>query len=272
MEILQEEKPVANRSWHSLVYLAAGLLLFGWLLNTPGGLLGKADAVGYAVCHRIDLRSFHLGDRQIPLCARCTGMYLGAVLGLAYQWIRSSRKSGFPARGIVLVLGGLVAVFGIDGLNSYLSLFPGLPHLYEPNNVLRLFTGTGMGLVISAALFPAFNQSVWRESEPGPALSGWRDLAALIFLGILIAALVFTENPLLLYPLALISTGGVLLLLGMVYTLVWLMIFKQENRFSSLVQLTVPLTGGATLALLQIALLDLGRFMLTGTWEGFHFG
>jgi len=50
-----------------IVVLAVGLLLLGWLLNTPEGLLGKADAVGYAVCHRIEARSFHLGERPIPL-------------------------------------------------------------------------------------------------------------------------------------------------------------------------------------------------------------
>ena len=76
------------------VLLAVGLLLVGWLFNTPGGLLGKADAVGYAVCHRIDLRSFYIGDRQLPLCARCTGMYLGAMLGLVYQVFFGRRRAG----------------------------------------------------------------------------------------------------------------------------------------------------------------------------------
>jgi hypothetical protein len=35
-----------------LLLIAVGLLLLGWLLNTPPGIFGKADAVGYAVCHR----------------------------------------------------------------------------------------------------------------------------------------------------------------------------------------------------------------------------
>jgi hypothetical protein len=34
----------------------------------------------------------------------------------------------------------------------------------------------------------------------------------------------------------------------------------------------LPLTGGFGLALLQIALLDFGRYALTGTWDGFHLG
>src|SRR5450759_1456011 len=62
-----------------LVIAAAVLVFTGWFINTPPGLLGKADAIGYAVCHRISERSFHIGSIQLPLCARCSGMYLGAV-------------------------------------------------------------------------------------------------------------------------------------------------------------------------------------------------
>ena len=53
-----------------------------WGYFTPAGLLGKMDAIAYAVCHRIVQRSFSLGDRPLPLCARCTGMHLGAFFGL----------------------------------------------------------------------------------------------------------------------------------------------------------------------------------------------
>ena len=63
---------------------AAVLVFLGFLMVAPPGLLGKADALGYAVCHRIDARSFHIGTRQLPLCARCSGMYLGALLGLVF--------------------------------------------------------------------------------------------------------------------------------------------------------------------------------------------
>src|SRR5512140_118546 len=77
-------------------WLVAASVLLVWLVYTPAGLLGKADAIGYAVCHRIDARSFHLGDRQLPLCARCSGMYLGAVVGIVYQAF-AGRKGAFPS-------------------------------------------------------------------------------------------------------------------------------------------------------------------------------
>ena len=49
------KKTKHSRMTKSIIFIALGILLFAWLLNTPPGLLGKADAVGYAVCHRIDI-------------------------------------------------------------------------------------------------------------------------------------------------------------------------------------------------------------------------
>jgi uncharacterized membrane protein len=254
------------------VLLAVFLLVFGWLLNTPAALLGKADAIGYAVCHRIDLRSFHLGDRQLPLCARCTGMYLGAVLGLGFQAMTAGRKVEKPPRGVILVLGLFVLAFAVDGLNSYASLFPGAPTLYQPHNTLRLLTGSGMGLAVAAALFPAFNLSVWRTVQPGSALEGWKPLTSLLALGVLLDLLVLTENPLVLYPLALISAAGVLILVTLVYTMIWLLVFRQEGTIEGARDLLLPLAGGFALGMSQIILLDFGRYILTGTWDGFHLG
>ena len=255
-----------------IVLIPVILIIFAWLLNTPAGLMGKADAIGYAVCHRIDLRSFHIGVRQMPLCARCSGMYLGAMLGLVFQAIISSRRMGSPPRKVIIVLGIFLLTFAIDGINSFISLFPDAPQLYTPNNFLRLITGTGMGLVIGAALFPAFNASVWQRADPRPAIQGLRELGILVFLGVILDLLILTENPLLLYPLAIISAAGVLVLLTLVYTMLWLVVLKRENRYNSFHELFVPLIGGFGLALIQIVLLDWFRYFLTGSWDGFHIG
>ncbi len=244
----------------------------GWLFNTPSGLLGKADAIGYAVCHRIDVRSFHLGDRQVPLCARCTGMFLGAVLGLGFQFIIGSRRSGSPPMIVIVILGFLTLAFIIDGLNSYLSLIPVFQPLYPPNNVFRLLTGTGVGLAIAAALFPAFNQSVWKLGDSRSGLNGLRSLFILIILAVLMDLIVLTENPIFLYPLAITSAAGVVILLTMVYTIILLMAIKKESQFDSFKDLIIPLIAGFGVALIQLILLDMVRYWFTGTWEGFHLG
>lgn len=271
-----EQTPVLwnlkRMAWEKPVLLIVGLLLVAWLLNTPAGLLGKADAIGYAVCHRIDTRSFHLGDRQLPLCARCTGMYLGAVAGLGYQAFASRRRAGMPPRRLWAPIAVLIGAFTLDGLNSYFSLFPALPTLYVPNNTLRLLTGSGMGLAISSLLFPAFNQTVWRDWDARPALDGWKTFLKALALVLLLDLVVLTENPLVLYPMALVSAAGVLVLLSLVYSMLWLMILRHENRFDRVRQLVMPLAAGFGVAILQIIALDALRFLLTGTWDGFHIG
>jgi uncharacterized membrane protein len=254
-----------------LVVLAVAVLLVGWLLNTPPGLLGKADAVGYAVCHRIDARSFHLGDRQIPLCARCSGMYLGAMLGLIYQAVFSRRRAGMPHWSVWIVFGGLAGAFALDGVNSYLHLFPGAPGLYEPQNWLRLLTGTGMGLTMAGLLYPSYNQTIWKDWQRSPALR-LPSMGILLLLALILDWIVLQQNPLILYPLALVSAAGVLVLLSMVYTMVWVMVIRAENHFESVRQLLFPLLGGFGTAMTQIILLDLLRYLFTGTWDGFHLG
>ena len=271
MEQANDGARIFSIPWKILIIITAGLVLLGWLLSTPPGLLGKADAIGYAVCHRIDGRSFHLGDRQLPLCARCSGMFLGALLGLGYQEVCRRRAIGTPPWKILIPLGVMVLVWLVDGFNSYLRLFLPEPLLYEPQNWLRLLTGTGMGLALSAALYPAFNQTVWGRVDKRPALDSLPSLGLLVLLALLLDLVVLSENPLLLYPLAILSALGVLVILSMTYALVWLMLFHGENRAQIPSHLIFPLLGGFVLAILQIAAFDAIRFAFTGTWSGFSF-
>ena len=261
------------------VPIAAFLAFAVWFSITPPGLLGKADAVGYAICHRISERSFHIGNRQLPLCARCTGEFFSAAIALIFFSIVSPRKSGMPNWKIGAPLVVFFLAFAIDGSNSYLYLIkttaPGaldkIPNLYIPNNTLRLFTGSGMGIALASILYPAFNQSVWIKSDRERVLD-WKKLGILISIVFLIDLAILTESPIILYPIAFLSVSGVLALLIMVFSMVWLLVMRQENVFSSLRELWMPFLAGTTLAFLMITAIDLLRFKLTGTWGGFPLG
>jgi uncharacterized membrane protein len=260
-----------------LVVVAAALVLIGWWVNTPSGLLEKADAIGYAVCHQISVRSFHIGNVQLPLCARCTGMYLGAMTGLIFQAIAGGRRRRIPPWSVLVPLILFVVGFGIDGANSYLYLIkeinPGflakIPNLYIPNNTLRLLTGSGMGLGIAAVLQPAFNQTIWSHQDERAALPNLKTFGLLVVIQLILDLLVLTQSPIVLYPVAVISVLGVLVLLSMVYCMVWVMLMGEENKFARLPQLWLPLLAGFTVAMIQTAGVDAVRFWLTGTWNGF---
>jgi uncharacterized membrane protein len=119
-------QPQQSSRWHSLIRwtlpLAALVALAGWIYITPPGLMGKLDAIGYAVCHRLDSHSLHAGSVQLPLCARCTGEFNAAAIALVFQGFVSPRKSQLPRRGILAALAIFFLAFAIDGSNSYLAL------------------------------------------------------------------------------------------------------------------------------------------------------
>jgi uncharacterized membrane protein len=261
-------KKLAQRS---AVLVLAGLVLGVWLYFTPKGLLGKADAVGYAVCHRIDARSFHLGERTLPMCARCCGTFLGVVLALGFFALRNGRASHFPPKALLFVLALFGLGYAVDGLNSYLHLIPSTPHLYPPNNILRITSGMFFGIALTSIVVPSINQSLWLHPRPEPVMASLKELGLLCLMGIIVILAVVSENPLLLYPLAIISIGGVLILLTMVYTMLVLILLHRECSATSWRELAYPIIGGFTLAIVQIGLIDVGRYLLMGTWEGFNF-
>ncbi|MFL7869911.1 MAG: DUF2085 domain-containing protein [Anaerolineales bacterium] len=261
------------------VPLAALLVLGGFLFITPPGLLGKADGIGYAVCHRIDERSFHIFGRQLPLCARCTGEFNAAAITLIFLGFMSRKRSKMPLKGILVVLGLFFVAFGVDGSNSYLYLLkqtydnflPQVPNIYIPNNTLRLLTGSGMGIAMASVLYPVVNQTLWQEADDRPTLT-WKEFGGLLGIILLIDLGILSEQPVILYPIAFLSVLGVLALLSMVFSIVWIIIMRQENTFEKLKQLWMPATAGLTLTFLMISLIDLLRLKLTGTWGGFPLG
>ena len=52
-----------------------------------------------AICHQLPERSFHLLGFPLAVCARCTGIYVGALLGLLlYPSVRRLEDETMPAR------------------------------------------------------------------------------------------------------------------------------------------------------------------------------
>lgn len=272
------QKPIspihALTKW--FVPIAALIALAGWIYIAPPGLMGKLDAIGYAVCHRLDTHSLHIGNIQMPLCARCTGEFNAAAISLVIQGFISRKRSRLPNRGILAILVIFFLSFAIDGSNSYLALmkstysgaFSNIPNLYITDNTVRVFTGSGMGIAMAGILFPLYNQSIWRLPVDKPALD-WPLFGLLVGIVLLFDFGMLTQNPVILYPVAILSSLGVLALLSMVFSIVWIMIMKQDNSFELIRQLWLPAVAGLTLAFLLILSIDLFRFNLTHTWGGF---
>src|SRR5512143_3921958 len=170
-----------------LLPIAALFALSVWIYIAPPGLMGKLAAIGYAVCHRLDSHSLHVGGVQMPLCARCSGEFNAAAVALICQGLLSGRKSRLPRPSIIAKQVVFFLAFAIDGSNSYLALLKttyagalaNIPNLYTTNNTTRVFTGSGMGIAMASVLFPMYNQSIWRVPAEEAVLN-WRKFALLV--------------------------------------------------------------------------------------------
>ena len=245
--------------------LIVALLIIGtFLLSPPWTVLGKTRLVGYAICHQIPERSFHIAGQQLPLCARCTGIYLGALAGFTLMTLWGRRRAaGLPPIPITLTLIGFIGIMGVDGVNSYLTFFPNLPHLYQPQNWLRLTTGTLHGLALSALLYPVLNYSLWGDAVEEPSVRNFKELGIMVATGGAIIVLVLLKLPFLLYPLAILSTLGVLMMLGTINTMIALILTRREGLALTWQQAVLPVTIGLALAFLEIGGMDTVRAIVT---------
>jgi uncharacterized membrane protein len=92
---------------------------------------------GRQVCHQRARRSFHLRGAQLPVCARCYGLYLSAVLGGAIAWRRPSaarpRRPGVALAVAAAPTGVTLAVEAIG--------------LADPGNLMRAIASAPLGAV-----------------------------------------------------------------------------------------------------------------------------
>ena len=242
----------SDRAWTLVLVAASTTLAVVFLMFTPPGFWNKLMAVGSAVCHQDPAHSFFVYGRQMPLCARCTGMYLGALLSLAFHF-RQGKLGSLPPRKMLIPLELFFLAFALDGMNS-LAASLGLGwHLYETTNLTRLITGTGAGLVVGAVLAPIFNQTAWASWVKASALPNGKKLAVLLAAAAVIILVVYAGPQALRYPAAILSVLGVLAVLCLAYTTLALIILNRENIANSLRDLLLPLLVGMLMAFLQIS-------------------
>ena len=108
---VQSTRSPRSADWLGTAYLLASLAwsvavtASPWLLThgTGGAIGSRAGVIVYAagsvVCHQQPERSFHAWNRQLPVCARCTGLYLAAPAGAAVALVLRRRRRTRGGRG-----------------------------------------------------------------------------------------------------------------------------------------------------------------------------
>lgn len=233
--------------------------LLAALVLLPGvSLLERLRWLDSGICAQLPGHSFYPGGQRLPLCARNTGIYLGFMVTLVTLFATGrGRAQRLPTWPIIVVLVLAVISLAIDGFNSFF-LDLGLRHLYQPHNLLRLATGLATGLALASLGLPLLNRLFWCEYSEQRSISSWRALVLLVPGLVLSFFAVASQIGLVLYPIALLSTAGVLTMLSSVNLVVIVAVSKRDQMFTRYHELlpffgfALLLTIGEMLALAQL--------------------
>ncbi len=235
------------------VLLGLILILLAAFLAAPGTLAYKLLLAMGGVCALRPDHSYFIGNLQLPLEARMTGIYGGFLLTLLTLLLL--KRWGAQRLGTKLIIALLALFFlsmAFDGLNSTFAEL-NLPHLYQPTNTLRLATGLLSGIAIAPALLWLLNVVATPRTPRTQAVvqSGW-ELLLFLLICTLFGGLVIQASFVFYLPVALISVGGIITTLMLTVLLVVVVLGGLEGRVVRFRQLQAP----AELALLlSVALL-----------------
>jgi uncharacterized membrane protein len=145
----------------------AALLSTAWVLAIftapllPTAISAGVYAVGSLVCHQLPDRSFHLGAFQLPVCARCVGIYAGASVGAVAMLMQTGagarRVTGTPImrRGRWLLLAG--------ALPTAITVMLETAGLWPTTNIVRAAAGFPLGLVATLVVMSALATLNYRD-------------------------------------------------------------------------------------------------------------
>jgi uncharacterized membrane protein len=177
-------------------------------------LLALLRLLDSGICAQLPTHMLMPGGEALPLCARNTGIYTGAVLAFGVLRLQGRQRAMLPPPPpLVGLLLAVVGVMGVDGLNSVAADL-GLPHLYPPSNALRLATGLGAGVALALLLAPVIARARHGDADQRPPVD--RPVALLPFAIPALAGfpVIWSQAPWTLYPVAIISNAGLFLTLA----------------------------------------------------------
>ena len=184
-------------------------------------MIDLLQRMGSAVCHRMAERSLYFDGMQMPLCARCTGIYTGAFFAFCFFFLKKRMGNGKPfSLAQAILTGCAVLPIGIDGIGSYLGF-------WESSQLMRLFSGSLVGAVVPGFLLMAVNVEP-KKGDEGLIYEKTAELLALMAFSVCFGMSLYGGMPVGAIA-AVISVAGEVLLWGGVVWLVLKSMGKEKN-------------------------------------------
>jgi uncharacterized membrane protein len=111
-------------------------------------------AIGSVICHQRPERSFYLWSHQMPVCARCTGIYAGAALAVVLSpMVRTlQRRLGGSPRADTWAGPYAATVLALAALPTISTLIYEWTTGVTPSNAIRAASGLCLGIGVAALI------------------------------------------------------------------------------------------------------------------------
>ncbi|TET79641.1 MAG: DUF2085 domain-containing protein [Candidatus Cloacimonadota bacterium] len=161
------------------------------------------ERIGYAVCHQLPEKSIFIEGKQLPVCARDTGIYFGSLISLFFiLFSRRRRSNSIPVPYISFTFVFFMLLMGVDAVSSYVGF-------RETTNSIRLLTGLLVGISLPLFMYPILIDNLFEKHDEEHILKSWYELLLLLFLVISSYLLILYFNVQLYYPVAFATVIGI---------------------------------------------------------------
>lgn len=245
------------------LFPGALVLAVAIFMLAPGSLEHKAHLALHGLCAQRPSHTLGFDGQMLPFDARMTGIYGGFLLTSGYLLARGRyRAFALPGRSVLLLLGGFVAVMGIDGTNSLLVDLR-LPHLYSPDNLMRLLTGMLTGTALAVILCFLLATTLWRQGAwHRAAVEGPRELALIVGLQVPFALLVASGWGPLFAPLTVALLLAALAVVTTMALVVLLIARRADRSYGDLGELDRSAVVALVIGIVAMAAISGGRVVL----------
>ncbi|MCU0917036.1 MAG: DUF2085 domain-containing protein [Planctomycetes bacterium] len=108
------------------------------------------------LCAQDAARSFVIAGRTLPLCQRCTGVYVGLAASAAFLWLSGLHRRGLPPRSIFYANVAGLALMPVFGF-----------HVLDPGPLWRFWSGLIFGNAVAFLAVPAVSVLLQRGRVRG---------------------------------------------------------------------------------------------------------
>jgi uncharacterized membrane protein len=147
-----------------LLLWVAAVVVAPLAIVSPNPAIARAAVLVYGagsvVCHQRPERSFHIHGRQLAVCARCTGLYVSALVG-ALLALSFSAPPVSSSRARVW--------FGIAALPTLLTVGLELAGWAYPSNTTRVLSALPLGAVASWLVIGLLHRAPRTEEHRAPS-------------------------------------------------------------------------------------------------------